>query len=213
MFFLKPSLLLFFISLQVAADKHDWTLVKQQNDITVYTRTVTHSSYKEFRGELKLNANIDQLLAFVIAGKSCSSWRYQCIKMLNLSDGYVYKLNHLPWPFSNRYTVMKSQLSFDQKNSYTLRLRNIKRSQLPQYIQQQLPKPENTKQMRYSDGYWQFTQVQQHIHIIYQMHGDAGVALPSELTQAGIINSAFITLNNLKKHFIRDNSVLYRNGN
>ena len=213
MFFFKTSiLLLFFICLPVAAvDKHGWKLVKQQNDITVYTRKVANSSYKEFRGELNINANMDELLAFVLAAKDCSSWRYKCITMLNLSDDYIYKLSHLPWPFSHRYTVMKSQLSFDKKNSYTLKLSNIKRFLLPKKIQHQLPEPGNTKQMRYSDGYWQFkfSPLDNNIHITYQMHGDAGIAVPSELTQLGIINSAFITLNNLKKHFAVQPSVLY----
>ena len=124
--------------------------------------------------------------------------------MLNLSDNYIYKLSSLPWPFSNRYTVMKAITRFDkQKNSYTVKLTNIKRALLPQTIQAQLPAQEDTVQMRYSDGYWLFklAPTDKNIHITYQMHGDANVALPSELTQLGIINSAFVTLNNLKRHF------------
>ena len=155
---------------------------------------------------MDINANIDELLTFIKDSKNCSAWRYKCMKMLNLSNGYIYKLSNLPWPFSNRYTVMKSKTSFDQQNnSYTIKLTNIKRVQLPQPIQAQLPAVEGTLQMRYSDGYWQFnlTPTPHDIHIIYQMHGDAGVTLPSDWTESGIINSAFITLDNLKKHFIQ----------
>ena len=156
---------------------------------------------------MDINANIDELLTFIKDGKHCASWRYKCIKMLNLSNDYIYKLSNLPWPFSNRYTVMKSKTSFDQQNnSYTIQLINIKHSLLPQHIQAQLPETKNTVQMRYSDGYWQFIldPLHNNIHIIYQMHGDAGVTLPSDWTELGIINSAFISLNNLKKHFIQD---------
>ena len=208
MVYFKTSLLLFlFISPLADADnKQDWELVKQENDIKVYTRTVTNSHYKEFRGEMDINANIDELLTFINNGEHCSSWRYKCIKMLNLSDGYIYKLSNLPWPFSNRYTVMKSINSFDkQNNSYTIKLINIKHSLLPQHIQAQLPEHKNNVQMRNSDGYWQFIPDPQNnnIHIIYQMHGDAGVTLPSDWTEFGIINSAFVTLSNLRKHFIQ----------
>lgn len=207
MFFLKVLfLLLFFVSpLNALDNKQGWEIAKQENGIKVYTRVLANSDYPEFRGEMNITANIDKLLSFINKGEHCSAWRYKCIKMLNLSDNYIYKLSNLPWPFSNRYTVMKSKTSFDkQNNSYTIKLTNIKRSKLPQHIQQQLPEAEDTVQMRYSDGYWQFklAPARDSIHITYQMHGDAGAALPSELTQLGIINSAFITLSNLKKHFI-----------
>lgn len=206
MFFLKTFLLLFFFASPLAAiDKQQsWTLAKQENGIKVYTRAIAGSDYKAFRGEMLLNANIDELLMFINDPEQCAAWRYKCIAMRILSDGYLYKLSSLPWPFSNRYTVMQSLINHDkQSNSYTIKLSNIKRSLLPLHIQTQLPKQKNTVQMRYSDGYWQFTidPAKNNIHIVYQMHGDAGVALPSEWTHFGIINSAFITLSNLKKHF------------
>lgn len=208
MFFLKASLLFILFASPVAAldNQQDWELVKQENGIIVYTRTLAGSYYKEFRGEMDLNTNIDELLAFIKDDEHCPRWRYKCIEMLNLSDGYIYKLSNLPWPFSNRYTVMQSETHYDkQDNSYTIRLKNIQRSNLPQHIQAQLPAQENTVQMRYSDGFWKFKPAtnKDKIHIIYQMHGDADAPLPSELTRRGIINSAFMTLSNLKKHFIR----------
>ena len=145
-------------------------------------------------------------MAYVNNARYCADWRYKCIKMLNLSDGYIYKLSDLPWPFRNRYTVMKSDIHYDkQDKSYTVNLKNIPRMELPPHIRAQLPAAENTVQMRYSDGYWRFKPIpnKDQVHITYQMHGDADAPLPTELTRRGIINSAFITLSNLKKHFIQ----------
>lgn len=206
MFFLKVSFTCFIYIQLLAAQESlfPWELIKQQEGITVYTRTVQGSSYKEFRGETDIHATVDQLLSFINNAQQCPYWRYKCIKMLTLSEGYLYQLSHLPWPFSHRYTVMKSTLTFNKKNNrYTLKLVNIERSKLPNNIQAQLPELEDTLQMRFSDGYWQFTLNPSHhrIHILYQMHGDPGINLPSQLTQLGIINSAFITLSHLKKHF------------
>ncbi|GFO72681.1 hypothetical protein BJAS_P3122 [Bathymodiolus japonicus methanotrophic gill symbiont] len=207
MFFLKVSLLLFYFVSDpaIALDKEPgWKLAKQENGISVYTRELAYSDYPEYRGEMSITANIDELLAFINNGDNCASWRYKCMKMLNLSDNYIYKLSNLPWPFRNRYTVMKSSAYFDQQtNSYTIELSNIQRSLLPKAIQAQLPEPEDTVQMRYSDGYWRFKFVSDNhtIHITYQMHGDADAPIPPQLTRLGVINSAFITLSNLKKHF------------
>lgn len=208
MFHIKILLLfLIFINSATAVDnKQGWELVKQENGIKVYTRTLANSYYKEFRGEININADINELMAYINDASHCADWRYKCIKMLNLSDGYIYKLSNLPWPFRNRYTVMKSETHYDkQDNSYTVHLKNIPRVALPEHIKAQLPAAENTVQMRYSDGYWRFKPVpnETKVHIIYQMHGDADAPLPTELTRRGIINSAFMTLSNLKKHFIQ----------
>ncbi|NOQ64341.1 MAG: hypothetical protein GQ582_07500 [Methyloprofundus sp.] len=188
------------------AHQHAWELVKQENGIQVYTRSLAGSSYKGFKAELEIKANIEELLAFIKNASYCPSWRYKCLKMLNLSDGYIYKLSSLPWPFSNRYTVMSSDTQFDSKhNRYTVHLKNIPRQLLPEKIRQQLPDPEGSLQMRYSDGYWQFqvSPANDSVRIRYQMHGDAGAELPTELTRRGIVNAAFITLDNLKQHFMR----------
>ncbi len=208
MFFFRISLLIIYFVLSPRANALDnykgWTLAKQEEGITVYTRPVVNSDYPEFRGEMSINTNINKLLRFFNNPEHCPAWRYKCVKMLNLSDGYIYRLSSLPWPFSDRYTVMHSISVFDkQNNSYTIKLTNIKRARLPSHIQAQLPEQGNTVQMRYSEGYWAFKQTpsKDQVHIIYQMHGDADADLPNELIQLGIINSAYITLSNLKKFF------------
>lgn len=205
MIFLKAMLLLLFLIQPVAAfdNNNDWKLVKQENDIKVYTRNLDYSSYKEFRGEMNLRGDITDLLAFINNAELCPRWRYKCINMLSLNDGYIYKLSDLPWPLNDRYTVMFSQLAFDAKNnSYTLYLKNIPKNQLPRHIRQQLPKLDSSVQMRYSDGFWQIKLLESdHIHIIYQMHGDPAGIIPAALANQGVTNAAFITLSNLKKQF------------
>lgn len=206
---LTPVLLLLSLFLsslaQVNAQEntHNWELVKDENDIKVYLRNLRYSDYKEFRGRMMLNTNMEELLSFINNASYCPAWRYKCIQMLNLSDGYIYKLSSLPWPLNNRYTVMQSKLQFDKKNNiYTLHLKNIQRKQLPEHIQAQLPEQENTVQMRYSDGFWQFKlNDSSNIDITYQMHGDPAGVIPSALANQGITNAAFVTLSNLKNHF------------
>ena len=206
---IKPFLLLLFIFFSPLAQAHalentqNWQLVKDENSIKVYLRSLPHSKYKEFRGEMSINTSLKELMAFIKNASFCPAWRYKCIKMLNLSDGYIYKLSSLPWPLNNRYTIMQSQLQFDQKNNtYTWQLKNIQHKQLPPHIQTQLPEPGNTVQMRYSDGFWQFKlHNNATIHITYQMHGDPAGVIPAVLANQGVTNAAFVTLSNLKNHF------------
>jgi len=209
MLYLKSSLFLFFIfftlTSQLSAQEktQSWQLVKDENGIKVYTRNLTNSDYKEFRGEMDVATNLDTLLTFINNAGRCPEWQYKCIKMLNLSNGYIYKLSNLPWPLNDRYTVMQSQMYYDQQqNIYTLQLKNIQREQLPKHILAQLPIEDDTVQMRYSDGYWQFKiDSPSTIHITYQMHGDPAGIIPAVLANQGVTNAAFVTLSNLKKNF------------
>ncbi len=206
MFYLKILLLtLLFNTVLFAAstDTENWQLVKEEQGIRVYTRRLAHSDYKEFKGTITLTASLNELLDFINNASACPDWQYRCLKMLNLSDHYLYKLNDLPWPLSDRYTVMHSSGIFNPAtHTYTLTLKNIKRAQLPAHIISQLPEENDTIQMRHSDGYWQLKHLpSKKIQITYQMHGDPAGSLPASLANQGVTNAAFISLQNLKKHF------------
>jgi hypothetical protein len=208
MFHIRITLLLITLitapaELIAQTNESAWLLAKEQQGIKVYTRIIADSKFKEFKGEVEINSSIDSLLSFINNAAYCPKWRYKCIKMLTLSDGYIYKLSNLPWPLNDRYTVMSSQLLVNAAHTiYTLQLKNIKRDQLPQHILAQLPATGSTVQMRSSDGYWQFKlSSPTRTHITYQMHGDPAGVLPAALANQGVTNAAFITLLNLKKHF------------
>jgi hypothetical protein len=210
MIILKPSLLTLLIlfsavhNLKAEESVSAWDLVKNEKGIKVYTRTLAHSDYKEFKGIMTLETKLDTLLKFINNAEHCPAWQYKCLKMLILSNGYLYKLSDLPWPLSDRYTVMRSQGHFDQKhNSYTLSLKNIPRNQLPQHILQQLPAELDTIQMRSSDGYWHFQLSHTAaIRITYQMHGDPAGSLPANLANLGVTNAAYITLSKLREQIL-----------
>ncbi|MCF7971306.1 MAG: hypothetical protein K9L22_09110, partial [Methylococcaceae bacterium] len=178
-----------------------WNLVKDEAGIKVYTRTLAHSDYQEFKGIISLETKLDTLLKLINNAERCPDWQYKCIKMLTLSDGYLYKLSDLPWPLTDRYTVMQSQGHFNQtQNSYTLSLKNIARDKLPQAILQQLPAELDSVQMRTSDGYWHFQLNNTGtIHITHQMHGDPAGSLPANLANLGVTNAAYVTLSKLRE--------------
>jgi len=209
MFYLKALLLLFLffntVLLAAPTTPEDWKLVKEEQGIRVYTRSLAYSDYKEFKVTMTLSAPLTELLSFINNASVCPAWQYRCLKMLNLSDNYLYKLSDLPWPLSDRYTVMQSHGIFNPTTkTYTLTLKNIKRTELPTHIITQLPEEKDTIQMRHSDGYWQFKLLSLgKIQITHQMHGDPAGSLPAALANQGVTNAAFITLRNLKKHFQR----------
>lgn len=201
---LKLVLLSFFINFSCHAQATSaWVLAKEKKGITVYTRTLANSNYKEFKAEVNISANLTDVLHFIKDPKRCPAWQYKCIYKLQLSEGYIYKLSNLPWPLNDRYTVMQSDESFNTKTKiHTLNLKNIRRDLLAEKIKTQLPAEGNTVQMRTSDGYWKFdVSDAPNIHITHQMHGDPAGIIPAGLANLGVINAAFVSLSNLKKHF------------
>jgi len=180
-----------------------WILAKQENGIIVYTRTIANSSYKEFKAEVKIKARLNDLLNFIKNPEYCPEWQYKCIYQLQINDHYIYKLSNLPWPLKDRYTIMKSTEFFDEKiKTHTITLKNIRRDLLADTIRKKLPEEGRTLQMGTSDGYWKFDLNQAPlIHITHQMHGDPAGIIPASLANLGVINAAFVSLNNLKKQF------------
>lgn len=201
---LRLLLLSFFICFSsYAQETSNWVLAKEKNAIRVYTRTIPNSDYKEFKAEVKITANLNDVLTFIKQPELCPDWQYKCIHKLRLNKSYIYKLSNLPWPLNDRYTVMKSEEFFNSKTKvHTINLNNIRRDLLPEIIKQQLPSEGNTVQMRTSDGYWRFDlNHAPEIYITHQMHGDPAGVIPAGLANLGVINAAFVSLDNLKMHF------------
>jgi len=201
---LRLLLLSFFVTLPCyAQEASNWALAKEKNTVRVYTRTIPDSDYKEFKGEVSINANLSDVLTFIKEPNLCPDWQYKCIYKLRLNKDYIYKLSNLPWPLNNRYTVMKSDEFFNAKTQiYTINLKNIRRDLLAENIKNLLPDKGSTVQMRTSDGYWKFDLSHApNIQITHQMHGDPAGVIPAGLANLGVINAAYVSLDNLRMHF------------
>ena len=201
---LRLLLLCFFVTFPCyAQEASNWALVKEQNTVRVYTRTIPNSNYKEFKGEVSINANLSDVLTFIKEPKLCPDWQYKCIYKLRLNKNYIYKLSNLPWPLNDRYTVMKSEEFFDSETkTHTINLKNIRRNLLAENIKNLLPDEGSTVQMRTSDGYWKFDLSHApNIQITHKMHGDPAGVIPAGLANLGVINAAFVSLDNLRMHF------------
>jgi hypothetical protein len=201
---LKVLLLCFLVSFSChAQETSNWILAKEQNTVRVYTRTMPNSNYQAFKGKVSITGDLSELLSFIKEPKNCPNWQYRCLYKLPLNKNYSYQLNHLPWPLSNRYTVMKSDEFFNtQTHIYMINLKNIHRRLLAKHIKNQLPDEGNTVQMRIADGYWKLDASHApRIDITYQMHGDPAGIIPASLANLGVINAAFVSLDNLRRHF------------
>jgi hypothetical protein len=95
MIILKPSLLTLLIlfsavhNLKAEESVSAWDLVKNEKGIKVYTRTLAHSDYKEFKGIMTLETKLDTLLKFINNAEHCPAWQYKCLKCYISCIGYT----------------------------------------------------------------------------------------------------------------------------
>ena len=59
------SLLLMIILISLSFSSNAWTLDKQEDGISVYTKTKNDSDFKAFRGEVIVESNIETILGVI----------------------------------------------------------------------------------------------------------------------------------------------------
>ncbi|MEE9325981.1 MAG: START domain-containing protein [Cocleimonas sp.] len=111
---LKTILLIsiLFFQVFVCADEN-WRLIREEQDIQVYSRDNTDLLLKSVKGVVKINASLDDLLEVLADIKTCSQWLHQCkfartIKQPSFIERYDYIVTDMPWPVWDRDVVVRS---------------------------------------------------------------------------------------------------------
>jgi hypothetical protein len=96
----------------------EWNLAKEKDNIRLYTRRETNSSFKSFRGEAEILADMEKVGA-LIGNPSNSDWwgdDVHEIKVLYFEKGKhirYYFVYDVPWPFADRDLVADVCISRD----------------------------------------------------------------------------------------------------
>ncbi|PIE40919.1 MAG: hypothetical protein CSA49_06055, partial [Gammaproteobacteria bacterium] len=126
---LAMMLIPFLIPAQSFADS-EWELNKDKKGIKIFTRDVSGSDYKSFRGEATLKTNLSTLMAIHADANHANNWLQDCEQSKLLSEfspaGYsVYFIMNMPWPVQNRdyalsYTIEQAPDDLTLTLSFTL---------------------------------------------------------------------------------------------
>jgi len=176
-----------------------WEKVKEDFDagITVYTRAVAGSSFKEFRAVMQIDTTLSSLVALVEDISACGQWIHTCktgrlLKRINGRASYQYTINEAPWPVSDRDAVVYQTISQDPENqSVTVNILGV-----ADYI----PPQKDLVRVKKIKGYWRFTPLGgSRVEVVYQVHNDPGGSLPSWLVNSAAVSQPFNTLLNMRK--------------
>jgi len=183
-----------------------WELAKKQDGVTVYTRSVKGSNFKEYKAVTDIKTSLPSLVAVVEDVAAYPSWIHTCkegklLKRINEKETYNYTINEAPWPVRDRDAAVHNKISQNPEDRVvTIEIRGI-----PQYV------PEKTRLQRVNkiDGFWRFTPLGgDMVEVLYQVHSEPGGNLPSWLVNSIVVSQPFYTLVKMKKMITRPK---YRN--
>lgn len=195
MLYLKSLMLFSILISTISADAEDWELIKDEDGIMVYTRTISGSNIKEFRGVTNIMAPLDSILGVLNDTEACPKWIHNCKDALKLRDisfneGYIYQVIDFPFPVKDRDLILQSKMSQDPvSKAITIELTSI-----PDYISE-------TKNVRIkkSNGKYVIKPIDNgSFEVTWQHHTEPGGRIPSWLVNKLIVDTPFNTLRNLR---------------
>ncbi|OUS40868.1 hypothetical protein A9R00_03840 [Oleispira antarctica] len=179
------------------ADNSDWVLEKEEQDIQlkIYTREVSGSSLREFKGVMIAETNLTTLAALLLDSNAAPQWMHQCekfeiIEQIDPLNAVIYFVNGAPWPVSDRDAVISSSMLQDPE-TLTLQVS-------VDAITGRLPKDDDYVRIPRMTGSWTFNPLAGgKVEIIYQAHVEPGGSLPAWLANSVVVETPYHTMSNM----------------
>jgi hypothetical protein len=185
--------------LLLGPDKNqDWRLRKEEDGITIYTRSVQGSSFDEFKAVVILQeVSLGKVLDILLDVKNYPSLISDCAEsqIVFQRDKYYdihYFIIKAPWPIKDRDAIYESTTTVSNSGKRA----HISLAPMGGY----LPEKENMVRMYRGTGYWELEEFETgKVRLTYQFHGSPGGIIPAWLSNSVIVSNPFKTLQNLKR--------------
>ncbi len=178
----------------------DWVFAKKENGITVHTRVIQGSSFKEFKGEAEITGTLPAFVAVLQDVDNYESFFESALnpKLLKRPSETVqihYLETKAPWPVSNRDGIYQ----YDYKYNKAKKEVTISIKALPNYID----KKDGIIRVPKATGQWIAREISPNkIYVCQQLHADPGGSIPSWLANQSSVDLPFNTITNLKKRIV-----------
>ncbi len=197
--------ILFLISSIAFAD--NWTLARDKDHIKIYTRTISGSDIKEYKGMTKIKTSIDSLIALWDDRDACPDWFHQCkdpiaVKRMSFSDRYLYQVSDFPFPATDRDILTRMRILQNPKDkSITIKMNNT-----PFYCKDKMDKicrkinSSTLVRVVKAKGYFKYIPIKKGwVKVIWQQHIEPAGNLPKWLVNSIVVDMPFKTLKNITR--------------
>lgn len=181
----------------IVVNAANWKLTKESNGIQVFTRPISGTSLKAFKGVVSIPARLTSIVTTI---NDTSVYPYlfhgtesaKELKKVNDTESYKYVVTELPWPAQSRDSIIHSVIKQDKKSkTIQITMRGV-----PKYI----PSKPGLVRIQKMTGRWLLVpeKNKKSIKVIYEMNVDPGGNLPKWLVNNMSVDLPFITLANLR---------------
>lgn len=174
-----------------------WELTKEEDGIQVYVRDTPNAAVKSFKGTMTVKTRLTTLVAVLGDAKSFPGWLHNCksaktIKQVGNIELFNYIVTNMPWPVSDRDTVVHSKLSQNKANKAI----EIKLNA----VSGMTPRKSGKVRIQNMNGHWLFTPSgKDEVKVVYEMSVDPGGSIPKWLVNSLAVDLPFHTLKKLRK--------------
>lgn len=174
-----------------------WSLEKDADGIKVYTRVVSSSALREFRGEVEVAASPERVVQVLKDADAFFRWMPDVVKSELLksteTDQYHYLENAAPWPVSHRdgvyhFTYLRTPDAIAKVN--------VRVEAVPNYR----PEHKGVVRVPRAVGAWTLVPTSKGTNVAYQMLAEPGGSIPSWLANKTVVDTPFKTLKGLRAY-------------
>lgn len=186
----------FFLNHEI--ENTDWQLSKSKNQISVYTRKVDYSNYKEFRAEMTVTSKPETIVTFLQNIDGYKEWLPDCLESRKLdqtstTEQINYLVTDVPWPYDDRDLVYQFTVVAMDFKSGQLKILIENR---PEYI----PVSKKIIRIPKSVGFWKLTPIAENkTKVEYQMHVEPSGYVPAWLANMKIVDTPYTFMYNLRE--------------
>ena len=111
--------LIFQFSLERPNSESQWKLKNIKDNISIYTRSVTHTNLKELKMTTRVKSNLGSIVKILDSIELYPEWMYGCregkkLKTISVSEKICLTTINFPNPFSDRNVVSRNTIHQDE---------------------------------------------------------------------------------------------------
>jgi len=180
-----------------------WTQAKQDEGITVYTRPVQGSKYKEFMGITDVNAPMEVVLQVYRDYRSFPQWYAMCreirlLKDFNKDHKVIYFIADMMGPVKDRDIVVDVVFEENREPGKAFISMNALKDPI-------VPVQSKYVRMTHLVGRYTLTKINDNTtHVVYKVDSDPAGYIPAWITNAMAEDQPYLTLKGLKEMVEKD---------
>ncbi|GAL13665.1 Collagenase and related proteases [Vibrio astriarenae] len=183
------------------AMQDNWKEVKDKKGVKVYNQSIEGSSFKAFRAEMNIDANLSTLIAAFNDVDAGTSWvenvdEMRLVKTTSVTDTITYTLSKAPWPVSDRDAVVHNITTQDPETLVV----TIDQAAVPDFV----PRIKGNVRIEQLNSTWTFTPVSENeTYVTYQVFTEPGGNLPAWLVNTVAVSQPYKTFLGLREMAVK----------